>query len=133
MSCPHHLVWDLWHPPGEEQIPPLKHDAETEYLATSAVARRLGVSRSTVLRAVRRGDIRPALHTPGGALRFLLSDVESYARGLFSRSSVAPAPAHGAVPTYAAIELDRLHRMLDHLPAAIAYWDADLRDVFANH
>jgi diguanylate cyclase (GGDEF)-like protein/PAS domain S-box-containing protein len=131
MSCPHHKVWDPWPPPGEEQIPPLKHHAETEYLATSAVARRLGLSRSTVLRAVRRGAIRPAFHTPGGALRFWYLDVESYARRLSIQPS--PAPAHHAVLTSEAIELDRLHRMLDHLPAAIAYWDADLRNVFANH
>ncbi len=110
----------------------MNHDAATEYLATSAVARRLGVSRSTVLRAVRRGEIRPALHTPGGALRFRSLDVETYAGRLSGQPPMDSAPTQEVHLSAEAVELNRLYRMLDHLPAAIAYWDADLRNVFAN-
>ncbi len=111
----------------------MKHGSETQYLTTAAVARRLGVSRSTVLRAVRREEIRPALHTPGGALRFSSFDVETFVAKLSAQPTIDSSPAsQGALPAAGVRELDRLHRILDHLPAAIAYWDADLRNVFAN-
>ena len=40
------------------------------------------MSQATVLRAVARGLIKPALITPGGHRRFRLGDVEAYAAGL---------------------------------------------------
>jgi len=55
---------------------------ETSYLTTGGVARRLGVSRNTVLRAAQRGEIRPAARTPGGYLRFDSTVVEAYAARL---------------------------------------------------
>ena len=39
-------------------------------LSTSEAARRLGISKSTLIRAVNRGDIQPAFRTPGRHLRF---------------------------------------------------------------
>src|SRR5207245_2225758 len=38
-------------------------------LSTAEAARRLGISKSTLIRAVNRGDIQPAFRTPGRQLR----------------------------------------------------------------
>ncbi len=112
----------------------MRQEAQVELIATAAVARRLGVSRNTILRAVQRGEIRPALRTPGGALRFRPRDVDAYAARLADQATVVPpTPDQEGSATAEKIELDVLHRMLDLLPAAITYWDADLRNVFANH
>jgi excisionase family DNA binding protein len=46
-------------------------------LSSNDLAQRLGISRATVLRAVAKGLLKPALVTPGGHRRFLLQDVES--------------------------------------------------------
>jgi excisionase family DNA binding protein len=46
------------------------------------VAVRLGVSQATVLRAVARGLLRPALVTPGGHRRFDEREVEALAESL---------------------------------------------------
>jgi len=39
-------------------------------VSTSEAARRLGISKSTLIRAVNRGTIQPAFRTPGRHLRF---------------------------------------------------------------
>ena len=39
-------------------------------LSTSEAARWLGISKSTLIRAVNRGEIQPAFRTPGKHLRF---------------------------------------------------------------
>jgi excisionase family DNA binding protein len=39
-------------------------------LSTSEAARWLGISKSTLIRAVNRGDIQPAFRTPGRHFRF---------------------------------------------------------------
>jgi len=44
-------------------------------LSSNDLAQRLGISRATVLRAVARGLLKPALVTPGGHRRFLSEDV----------------------------------------------------------
>jgi len=49
------------------------------YLSTGEAARRLGVSRYTLLRAVRQQKITPAFHTPGGRLRFSELMIDDYA------------------------------------------------------
>jgi excisionase family DNA binding protein len=51
-------------------------------LSTSAAARWLGISKSTLIRAVNRGDIQPAFRTPGRHLRFTLEDLEAIQRRL---------------------------------------------------
>jgi excisionase family DNA binding protein len=48
-------------------------------ISSNDLANRLGVSRATVLRAVARGLLAPAVVTPGGHRRFLLEDVERLA------------------------------------------------------
>ena len=68
------------------------------YLSSAQAARRLGVSTRTLLRAVHRGDVTPARQTPGGALRFLPSDLGAYTRSLSSRRrGAANGQTRGAV------------------------------------
>jgi excisionase family DNA binding protein len=50
-------------------------------ISSKDVARRLGVSQATVLRAVARGLLAPILVTPGGHRRFAASEVEAFATG----------------------------------------------------
>lgn len=55
---------------------------DNRYLTSGKVARLVGVSKGTVLRAVQRGDLVPALKMPGGSLRFVPTAVDAYARTL---------------------------------------------------
>src|SRR2546430_9262397 len=50
-------------------------------ISSKDVALRLGVSQATVLRAVARGLLRPALITPGGHRRFSPKEGEAFADG----------------------------------------------------
>lgn len=61
-----------------------QHGAKGPYLTTGDAARLVGVSRFTLLRAVRRGEITPAQRTPGGYLRFDPADGAAYALRLTS-------------------------------------------------
>lgn len=47
-------------------------------LTTSEAARRLGISKSTLLRAVRRGLIQAAFRTPGQHLRFTSRELDAF-------------------------------------------------------
>jgi excisionase family DNA binding protein len=49
-------------------------------ISSNDLANRLGVSRATILRAVARGLLKPALVTPGGHRRFLPEDFEEFVR-----------------------------------------------------
>jgi excisionase family DNA binding protein len=51
-------------------------------LSTSEAARWLGISKSTLIRAVNRGDIQPAFRTPGRHLRFSLQALDEVRRRL---------------------------------------------------
>ena len=51
----------------------------TTYLSSGQAAERLGISSRTLLRAVKRGDVRPAVKSPGGWLRFRATDIDAYA------------------------------------------------------
>ena len=51
-------------------------------ISSNDLATRLGVSRATVLRAVARGLLRPALVTPGGHHRFLPGEANPAGGGL---------------------------------------------------
>jgi cellulose synthase/poly-beta-1,6-N-acetylglucosamine synthase-like glycosyltransferase len=79
-------------------------------MSTSALARALGVNKSTILRAVRAGTLRPDRVTPGGHLRFLpgqqlqpspginlLTSTQVAARLGISRSTMARAVTAGRV------------------------------------
>jgi excisionase family DNA binding protein len=48
-------------------------------ISSNDLANRLGVSRATVLRAVARGLLKPAVVTPGGHRRFLPETIERLA------------------------------------------------------
>ncbi len=50
-------------------------------LSSNDLAQRLGISRASVLRAVARGLLKPALVTPGGHRRFLPQAVEGVGGG----------------------------------------------------
>lgn len=49
-------------------------------ISSNDLAQRLGVSRATVLRAVARGLLKPAVVTPGGHRRFLAEDARAELR-----------------------------------------------------
>ncbi len=75
---------------------------DNRYLTSGKVARLVGVSKGTVLRAVQRGDLVPALKMPGGSLRFVPTAVDAYARTLgielppgAARTSHQPSPRRG--------------------------------------
>lgn len=53
-------------------------------LSTSEAARWLGISKSTLIRAVNRGEIQPAFRTPGRHLRFTPDELEAIRRRLRS-------------------------------------------------
>lgn len=53
-------------------------------LSTSEAARWLGISKSTLIRAVNRGEIQPAFRTPGRHLRFTFEELEAIKRRLKS-------------------------------------------------
>lgn len=58
-------------------------------ISSNDLANRIGVSRATVLRAVARGLLRPAVVTPGGHRRFLPEDAEELAGHLDGRERPA--------------------------------------------
>ncbi len=61
----------------------MERDHEDDaYLTTGAAARRLHISKMTLLRALRRGELAPTFRTPGGYARFHVADVDRYARQL---------------------------------------------------
>jgi excisionase family DNA binding protein len=63
------------------------HTSLHRLISSRTAAARLGVSQSTVLRAVARGSLLPAVTTPGGHHRFRLQDVERLAGNLPGQSS----------------------------------------------
>ncbi|HEV2013935.1 MAG TPA: helix-turn-helix domain-containing protein [Candidatus Dormibacteraeota bacterium] len=60
--------------PLEEVVKPI--------LTTSEAAQRLGISKSTLIRAVNRGEVQPAFRTPGRHLRFTFDGLEEIRRRL---------------------------------------------------
>ena len=68
------------------------------HVSTGEAARRLGIARNTLLRAVKRGDIQPAFRTPGGALRFEVEELAAYARTITRRSTTSAAPYPSTTP-----------------------------------
>lgn len=63
------------------------------YLTSTAAARRIGVSKATLLRAVHRGELDAAMRTPGGQYRFSAADIEAYIRRSSSVASTRREPA----------------------------------------
>lgn len=54
-------------------------------MTTARAARELGISRSTLLRYVERGYLRPTLKLPSGHLRWDLDDLREQLRALRER------------------------------------------------
>ena len=50
--------------------------------STAEAAHRLGISKSTLIRAVNRGEIQPAFRTPGRHLRFTDRELEEIKKRL---------------------------------------------------
>jgi excisionase family DNA binding protein len=51
-------------------------------LTTSEAAQQLGISKSTLIRAVNRGQVQPAFRTPGRHLRFTFEELKAIRRSL---------------------------------------------------
>jgi len=66
-----------------------------EYLSTGEAAALLGVSKPTVIRAVARGMLRPALVTPGMHRRFRRDDVLAFRVSILAGEAVVPAGLAG--------------------------------------
>jgi excisionase family DNA binding protein len=62
-------------------------------LSSNDLAQRLGISRATVLRAVAKGLLKPALVTPGGHRRFLAQDPKELECRLALRELVGSSEA----------------------------------------
>src|SRR5450759_1586911 len=79
-------------------------------ISTGEAARRCGISRHTLLRAARRGDLLPAWCTPGGHLRFRAADVETFAARLALHAAAAGvlSPVEPRRLVAMALRLDRL-------------------------
>ncbi len=58
-------------------------------LSTAEAARWLGISKSTLIRAVNRGEIQPAFRTPGRHLRFTNRELEEIKKRLTATGSSA--------------------------------------------
>jgi excisionase family DNA binding protein len=63
----------------------------TEYLTTGEAAALLGVSKPTVVRAIQRGLLRPALVTPGQHRRFRREDLLAFRAGILAYPEVTLA------------------------------------------
>src|SRR5438105_5230070 len=72
----------------------MQQGVDVSLLTTGEAAQRLGISRHTLLRAVERSEITPALRTPGGYLRFLPATVEAYAHRLSATHAPHALAAH---------------------------------------
>ncbi|HEV7679335.1 MAG TPA: helix-turn-helix domain-containing protein [Candidatus Dormibacteraeota bacterium] len=66
-----------------------------EFLTTGEAAALLGVSKPTIVRAIQRGQLRPALVTPGLHRRFRREDLLAFR--ISALSFPAPAPAAPAI------------------------------------
>ncbi|MFI5283653.1 MAG: glycosyltransferase [Candidatus Dormibacterales bacterium] len=81
----------------------LKGDGSRPVLLTSTeAADRLGISRSTMARAVKAGRIRPSATTPGGHFRFAAEALPGIADRLGVAPVAPPRPTAGPAPSPAA-------------------------------
>src|SRR5579875_3020328 len=98
-------------------------DSAMGYLTTSQAAQRLGLSRYTVLRAARRGEIAVAQRTPGGRFRFDRAALDAYAQ---SRSAAAGGATSADVPE------DVLRTAYDTIACGVVMRGADGGILHAN-
>jgi excisionase family DNA binding protein len=79
-------------------------------ISSNDLAQRLGVSRATVLRAVARGLLKPAVVTPGGHRRFAPEDVEELARRTSTGSGTAKLVSSKAAAQLLGVSQPTLNR-----------------------
>jgi len=79
----------------------------SHYLTTGQAAQLLGVSKPTVVRAVERGMLRPALVTPGHHRRFRRDDIVRFGREVLQQGPVV----HSGGRELAGAPTPRLRRM----------------------
>jgi excisionase family DNA binding protein len=77
-----------------------------EFLTTGEAAALLGVSKPTIVRAIERGLLRPALVTPGQHRRFRREDLMQFRHSILAYPTgvegVAEVNGHPVAPTEAA-------------------------------
>jgi excisionase family DNA binding protein len=81
-----------------------------DLISSNDLATRLGVSRATVLRAVARGLLHPAVVTPGGHRRFLPGDAEDFAAGVDGRRRRAELVSSGEAARLLGVSQPTLNR-----------------------
>ncbi len=97
---PHSGKCKLWRCAGEQSVLMIRCSSNVLHtlISSNVLADRLGVSRATVVRAVARGTLRPALVTPGGHRRFLPQAV----------TGLEPSPAGAATALVGSAEGARI-------------------------
>lgn len=75
----------------------------SEFLTTGEAAALLGVSKPTVVRAIQRGLLKPALVTPGQHRRFRREDLLAFRTGILGGG--APAVGQEVPATAPTVEL----------------------------
>jgi diguanylate cyclase (GGDEF)-like protein/PAS domain S-box-containing protein len=95
------------------------------FFNSGPTAARLGISKRTLLRAVKRGDLQPAAHSPGGWLRFTAEEIDAYTGRLAAnRRNDPPTPAAEAASlSTGAVErqLETSYRLIADLTSDYAY------------
>jgi len=76
----------------------------SEYLTTGEAAALLGVSKPTVVRAIQRGMLRPALVTPGQHRRFRREDVLAFRASILAYPAPVEVTLNGHAAAAPAIE-----------------------------
>ncbi len=97
--------------------------ARDHLLTTSEAASRLGISRYTLLRASKRGEIAAAARTPGGDLRFAPEAVERYAAELAARAAARTDARPRRLARDADAQVDVLARLLAASPQPACVYD----------
>jgi excisionase family DNA binding protein len=92
----------LWAGRGERTERRVEEGNMGELLTTGQAAALLGVSKPTLVRAVQRGQLRPALVTPGQHRRFLREDLLAF------RATTLGLPENGLESAGAAVVLPAL-------------------------
>jgi excisionase family DNA binding protein len=84
-----------------------------EFLTTGEAAALLGVSKPTIVRAIQRGQLRPALVTPGQHRRFRRDDLLAF------RTSTLSFPEPAPVGRPLAVELTGRAAAAREMPAPV--------------
>jgi PAS domain S-box-containing protein len=115
----------------EVALPARSSSDDGLYLSTGQAAGRCGISRHTMLRAARRGDLVPARRTPGGDLRFRPADVDAFAARL--TAGVARAGTRSRATEGALAESEaRFRALTEHAGDVTRILDVDGTILYAS-